>query len=67
MFYSREFRDTDTKCPKCKTEMVVGQAIEARSTDNVCTGFGVPMLNKDTLRLIECLKCPECGHSDDLN
>lgn len=69
-YYSRAFHSTNTLCPKCKVEMVEGKAIQYGSKEfdkNVCVGFGRPMVNHKTLNLIECLKCPKCGHSDDLD
>lgn len=68
IYYSRKFHDTNTLCPSCKVEMTVGQAIRTGISDeSVCTGFGRPLINNETLKLIECLKFPSCGHSDDLN
>ena len=50
--------------------MVEGKDIrygEGKSEQKVCTGFGRVYITNDTLTLIECLNCPQCGHSDDLN
>jgi len=51
-------------CPKCGTEMVPGIAIE--SEDNYCRSI-VPRspIKAEDLKLIDVLKCPACGHSDD--
>ena len=70
IYYSREFQPTNTLCPKCKVEMIEGKAIQYGSkhfNENVCIGFGRPIVNHKNLKLIECLKCPKCGHSDDLD
>lgn len=68
--YSRTNQPSNTMCPRCKVEMSVGKAIkygDSKREQNVCTGFGRVYITNDTLTLIECLKCPECGYSDDLN
>lgn len=70
VYYSRKLQSTNTKCPKCDVEMVEGKAIQygPKGYDqNVCTGFGRIYLTHDNIKLIECLKCPRCGHSDDLS
>ena len=55
------------KCPRCKIEvdMTLGFGI-----DYEYKYFGVfsqALLNKDTLTLIDVLKCPKCGHSENLS
>lgn len=53
-------------CPNCNIEMIYGKTL---NTDN--KGFFryiAPVslfLKADTLKIIDCLKCPKCGHSDD--
>lgn len=48
-------------CPKCDVELKWGIAIDADPHGIV------PNVNKtvDTLELIDVLKCPKCGYSDD--
>jgi Zn-finger nucleic acid-binding protein len=52
-------------CPRCDIEMVPGQAIQPDRKSNVLYIAEPPMINFQTLRLIEVLKCPQCGYSDD--
>ncbi len=48
--------------------MVIGQAIDMNANErNQCFGFGQHPVDKDTLKIIDCFKCPKCGHSDDGN
>ena len=54
------------KCKECGTEMVNGQAIDCGYREYEggimeCT----PIFNHETIRIICCLKCPACGHSED--
>jgi hypothetical protein len=52
------------KCSKCVTEMDLGIAIKYDEHP-----FGVASharLNKDTLELVDVLKCPKCGHSVEI-
>jgi len=57
-------------CPKCKTEMKLGKAIQPdmEPADTRAWGyhFDPPMINSETLQLIDVLKCPSCGHSDNM-
>lgn len=58
-------------CPKCGTKMSLGKAIKPDIEAKVL--YIAPkwnlapqsMINADTLELINVLKCPACGHSDD--
>jgi hypothetical protein len=54
-------------CPNCNVKLIIGQAIEFPESLGCCTGFGgeAPPRNNDTLEIIECWKCPKCGHSED--
>jgi len=53
------------KCPRCyNTEMVAGQAIKQIYETRGCFPGPITM-NADEIKLIPCLKCPKCGHSDD--
>lgn len=66
IYYSKANQPSNTKCPRCKIEMVEGKAIDYDDSGNVCFGFGRKHITNETLKLVECLKCPSCGHSDDL-
>ena len=52
-------------CPKCGTKMRLGKAIKPDTEANALYIAPQPMINADTLELINVLKCPACGHSDD--
>lgn len=58
-------------CPKCKdiVEMDIGAAIQHVDDDinaNVRRSPGHdPTIRFDTMQIISCWKCPECGHSTD--
>lgn len=51
------------KCPKCNTEMIIGKAIEPDMEANALYIVRPPMINAESLKLIEVFKCPNCGHS----
>jgi hypothetical protein len=53
------------KCPKCKIDMVKGIAIEASEPNYCGCLFTIPKITAETLKIIECMKCPICGYSDD--
>lgn len=52
-------------CPKCKTQMILGKAIKPNSEANALYVIEPPLINAKTLKLIDVLKCPACGHSDN--
>lgn len=53
-------------CPKCKIEMQLGIAIDTGPYGHNCILCTSPaLINKDTLKIVDVLKCPKCGHSDD--
>ena len=54
-------------CPKCGTEMLLGKAIKPDMEANALYICRPPMINSETLELINVLKCPVCGHSEELN
>lgn len=54
------------KCPRCDVEMVSSKAIKPSYETNVRYLVAQPLVNANTLELIDCLKCPVCGHSDDM-
>lgn len=54
------------KCPRCHVEMVPGKAMDQ-------TWAGTPEWPGDTIvtmspsgpgKLIDCIKCPQCGYSE---
>lgn len=51
--------------PKCKIKMVIGQAIRSNLEVNTRYLTGKPLINHETLELIDVLKCPKCGYSDN--
>jgi len=53
------------KCPRCNVEMVPGKAIDPAMKSNTLYEIEIPNVTAKTLRLIDVLKCPECGHSED--
>ena len=54
-----------TQCPKCEIDLEIGIAIKDNEKGGVCRGMGCPPINADTLEIVDCLKCPKCGYSDD--
>lgn len=66
IYQSKSNQDTNTLCPRCNIEMGVGIGIDYNNRGSACTGFGTLYLNHRTLKVIDCLKCPKCGYSDDL-
>jgi Zn ribbon nucleic-acid-binding protein len=53
------------QCPRCNIDMVKGTAIKSNEVRGAIYISSPPLVNADTLQLIECWKCPQCGHSDD--
>jgi len=54
------------KCPRCNIEMKKGVAIAHGYNENERGPANyIPHFNAKTYKLIECSKCPNCGHSDD--
>ncbi len=51
------------KCSRCNTEMVAGIALDDGWTYG-CLGARYEVFNDDTIKIIDYLKCPSCGHSD---
>lgn len=54
------------KCPKCKSEMKDGKAIQQTWTgvpDFIGDPYPVTVSPGGPGKLIECQKCPECGFS----
>jgi hypothetical protein len=52
-------------CPRCDIEMKLGIAIRPEMEWNALYVCQQPMINAETLELIDVLKCPKCGYSDD--
>lgn len=53
------------RCPRCDVDMILGQAIDAGPDYNRAIVFCQHIINASNLKLIDCFKCPKCGHSDD--
>lgn len=54
------------RCPKCDTTMVKGIAIDPGDMGNCRTIAQMDYrINAETLKIIDVLKCPKCGHSDN--
>lgn len=53
------------KCLKCGIEMLPGIAIKTNTEVNALYIICQPMINAETLELIDVLKCPMCGYSND--
>ena len=53
------------KCQRCDIEMEFGIAIKPDKEVNALYIHPPPMINAETLELIDVLKCPKCGYSDD--
>ena len=53
------------KCVRCDIEMELGIAIKPDMEANALYVCPQPMINAETLELIDVLKCPKCGYSDD--
>lgn len=52
-------------CKKCNVKMVQGTAIKSQFIHGE-RPFGWPgYINHKTIKIIDCLRCPKCGHSDD--
>ena len=53
-------------CPTCKVAMIIGKAIKTNTVEGALYVAGQPKLNAETLELIEVYKCPQCGHSSEI-
>lgn len=54
-------------CPTCKVELVLSKAIRPKF-DNPKVRYFIgtsPVMKPEEVVLIDCLKCPSCGYSDD--
>jgi hypothetical protein len=56
-------------CPHCKIPLTKGIAIQTRTISHFEDEFGNKARScfyaQGRPRLVPCLKCPRCGHSDD--
>jgi Zn-finger nucleic acid-binding protein len=52
-------------CPKCNIEMIMGIAIDPKFDHRAHYIMSVKPLSHDEVDIINVLKCPKCGHSDD--
>lgn len=52
-------------CQKCGNEMEIGYAIEPMYEYSARIMPLGRLIQADELKLIDCWKCPSCGHSDD--
>lgn len=54
-------------CPKCKTEMIIGKAINTGHPaylERAVICFGPTKIDASNIELVDVLKCPKCGHSE---
>lgn len=53
-------------CPRCNVEMKIGQAIKTEPS-SLCLAIKsfFSLIRAEDLKIINCYKCPKCGHSDD--
>lgn len=53
-------------CPRCKIEMGKGKSLSRISADG---SRGIPLDGGPwaAVKLIECHKCAQCGHSEKIN
>lgn len=53
-------------CPKCNIEMTSGKVLNTENKGSIRTLHPYTLtITSDNLTIIDCLKCSECGHSDD--
>ena len=51
-------------CKVCGTEMRIGKVIDPGYLENALYIAPVAPLTEKTLEIIDCYKCPKCGHSE---
>ena len=49
-------------CPKCKVRMKIGTTLYPYEEEGVLYVTGRP---PQAVMIIQCYKCPACGHSED--
>jgi hypothetical protein len=54
--------DNKIICDRCTSEMVSGIVIDPKYHENCW--HGIPTIDKDSMEVLDCYKCPKCGHSD---
>lgn len=52
-------------CPKCKKAMEVGIALQQKERERTGERAEYNFIINSNLILKDCLKCPECGHSEN--
>lgn len=53
------------KCPKCgSTEMDIGQVIHPLGNNELHLIMQAQRVNNTNMRVIYCIKCKACGHSE---
>ena len=57
---------TPTNCIKCGTELVVGTAIKPAIEYGARSIVPVAPLKAHEVQLIKVMKCPSCGHSEEI-
>lgn len=67
----RDMQDSKQLCRRCNVPMVLGKALQDTlvSLDDFGGDAGEPgttMSRSGPAVLVDCLKCPECGHSVEL-
>lgn len=57
-------------CKRCNVPMEIGKAIKYKGREKGERGIHCianPIISADMLQMIDCWKCPKCGHSEDLS
>jgi predicted RNA-binding Zn-ribbon protein involved in translation (DUF1610 family) len=55
-------------CPKCRVEMKIGKVLEPYDISGQRSSIlGGNIGSSKSPTLVECYKCPECGHSEPIN
>lgn len=56
---------TITDCPRCKVPLVIGKALYPYTEKNALYITAPAPGTAETIKMVDCLKCPKCGFSDD--
>jgi rubrerythrin len=56
---------TDLVCPECKGEIGLGIAINPETEYGARYMLPVPLVNSETMIMIDVYKCKSCGYSCD--
>lgn len=54
-------------CPRCGVEMILGQAIDPKRDERAIYFLPQYPLSVEQMDIIDCYKCPMCGHSETLD